>query len=113
MTHKIRILYTIPNFDTAESGIPLLKIPTSLDANYFEPHIACCHDRGDLFQEVKNSGLEVHIIDLYKNARPIISMMIEFILILFPFKIRKYFSLFTPIRKFINRYINAKNNLIK
>ena len=61
----------------------------------------------------ENSGLEVRIIDLYKNARPIISMMIEFILILFPFKIRKYFSLFTPIRKFINRYINAKNNLIK
>jgi len=46
MTHKIRILYTIPNFDTAESGIPLLKIPTSLDANYFNPQIAYCHDRG-------------------------------------------------------------------
>ena len=110
---KIRILYTIPNFDTAGSGITLLKIATSLDANYFNPQIACCHDRGGLSQEVKNSGLEVHIIDLCKNARPIISMMIEFILILFPFKIRKYFSLFTSIRKFSNRYINAKNNLIK
>jgi len=77
MTKRIRILYTIPNFDTAGSGIPLLKIATSLDTNYFNPQIACCHERGYLFQEVKNSGLEVHIIDLYKNARPITSMMIE------------------------------------
>ena len=113
MTHKIRILYTIPNFDTAGSGVPLLKIATSLDTNYFEPQIACLHDRGELFQDIRESGIKVHLIDLYKNARPIISMMIEFILILVPFKIRKYFSLFTPIRKFINRYINAKNNLIK
>jgi len=74
---KIKILYTIPNFYTAGSGKALLNIATSLDANYFEPHIACLHNRGELFQEVKNSGLEVHIIDLYKNARPIISMMIE------------------------------------
>jgi len=113
MVHRLKILYTIPNFDTAGSGIPLLKIASSLDTNYFEPHIACLCDRGDLFQEVLKSDIKVHIIDLYKNARPIISMMIEFILILFPFKIRKYFSLFTSIRKFINRYINAKNNLIK
>ena len=81
MTHKIKILYTIPNFDTAGSGVPLLKITTSLDTNYFEPQIACLHDRGDLFQEVIKSDIKVHIIDLYKNARPIISMMIEFILI--------------------------------
>lgn len=87
---KIKILYTIPNFDTAGSGIPLLKIATSLDTNYFHPQIACCHDRGDLFQEVKNSGLEVHIIDLYKNARPIISMMIEC------YKLSQIFKKFNP-----------------
>ena len=74
---KIKILYTIPNFDTAGSGIPLLKIANSLDTNYFKPQIACCHDRGEFFQEVKNSGLEVHIIDLYKNARPITKMLKE------------------------------------
>ena len=74
-TKKIRILFTIPNFDTAGSSIPLLKIVSSLDKNYFEPHIACLHDRGDLFKEVIRSGIKVHIIDLYKNARPIIKML--------------------------------------
>lgn len=77
MTHKIRILYAIPNFDTAGSGIPLLKIVNNLDKDYFEPQIACLHDRGDLFQEVLKSDIKVHIIDLYKNARPIIKMLKE------------------------------------
>ena len=77
MSNKIRILYTIPNFDTAGSGIPLLKIANNLDKNYFEPHIACLHERGKLFQDVRDSGIKVHIIDLYKNARPIISMLRE------------------------------------
>ena len=74
---KIKILYTIPNFDTAGSKIPLLKIVNNLDKNYFEPQIACLHNRGDLFQDVKESGIKVHIIDLYKNARPIIKMLRE------------------------------------
>ena len=74
---KIRILYTIPNFDTAGSGVPLLKIATSLDTNYFEPQIACLHDRGELFQDIRESGIKVHLIDLYKNARPIIKMLKE------------------------------------
>jgi len=74
---KIKILYTIPNFDTAGSGVPLLRVAQSLDPHLFKPMIACLHNRGDLFQEVKKSGLEVLIIDLYKNARPITSMMIE------------------------------------
>ena len=57
MNNKIRILYTIPNFDTAGSGIPLLKIANNLDNKYFEPQIACLHERGDLFQEVIKSGI--------------------------------------------------------
>ena len=77
MVHRLKILYTIPNFDTAGSGIPLLKIASSLDKNYFEPSIACLHDRGELFQNVKNSGIKIHILDLYKNPRPIIKMLNE------------------------------------
>ena len=49
MIHRLKILYTIPNFDTAGSGIPLLKIASSLDKNYFESNIACLLDRGELF----------------------------------------------------------------
>jgi len=74
---KIKILYTIPNFDTAGSQIPLLKIASNLDKDYFDPQIACLHNRGDFFQKVLQSGIKVHIIDLYKNARPVIKMLKE------------------------------------
>ena len=58
MNNKIKILYTIPNFNTAGSGIPVFKIAQSLDSNIFEPHIACLHDKGDLFQDVKKVVLK-------------------------------------------------------
>ena len=77
MSSKIKILYTIPNFDTAGSQIPLLKIASNLDKEYFEPQIACLHNRGDFFQQVLQSGIKVHIIDLYKNSRPVITMLKE------------------------------------
>ena len=74
---KIKILYTIPNFDTAGSGIPLLTIAKNLDNKLFKPEIACLHDRGDLFKEVKQSGIKVHLIDLYKGVRPISKMLYD------------------------------------
>ena len=74
---KIRILYTIPNFDTAGSGIPLLKIAQNLNREYFKPEIACLHGKGVLFQDMIKSGMKVHFIDLYKNARPISRMLWE------------------------------------
>ena len=75
MQDRIKILFTIPNFDTAGSGIPLLKVATRLDKSIFEPQIACLHRRGNLFKDVKASGIKVHIIDLYINARPIYKML--------------------------------------
>ena len=60
-TRKIKILYTIPNFDTAGSGKALLKIAERLDPKQFEPHICCMHDRGAFFQVVQQSGIPVHI----------------------------------------------------
>lgn len=58
---KKKILFTIPNFDTAGSGKAMLKIIQRLDKNLFEPHIACNHDRGEFFKVVKESGIPVHI----------------------------------------------------
>ena len=62
MVHRLKILYTIPNFDTAGSGIPLLKISSSLDTNYFEPQIACLHDRGNYVRT------ETEYMDLLKSS---------------------------------------------
>jgi len=40
-----KILYTIPNFDTAGSGKALLNIATRLNKNHFESHISCFHNK--------------------------------------------------------------------
>ena len=58
MTKRIRILYTIPNFDTAGSGQHLLTLINNLDSDYFEAQIACLHDKGVLFQEIQNSNIK-------------------------------------------------------
>lgn len=57
---KIKVLYTIPNFDTAGSGKALLKIAERLDRSRFEPMICCMHDRGAFFQVVQQSGILVY-----------------------------------------------------
>ena len=62
---KLKILFTIPNFDTAGSGKALLNIATRLDKEIFEPHIACLHDKGDYFQVVKESKIPVHIFNYF------------------------------------------------
>jgi len=90
LPHKIKILYTIPNFDTAGSKIALFKIVNRLDKNYFEPEIACLHNRGNLFQELIGSDVIIHIIELYKNPRPIFRMLREC------YKLSKVFKKISP-----------------
>ncbi len=67
---RIKVLYTIPNFDTAGSGKALLNIAIRLDKNKFEPHIMCMHDRGEFFQVVKQSGMPVHILQYTSTMKP-------------------------------------------
>jgi glycosyltransferase involved in cell wall biosynthesis len=61
-TKRFKILFTIPNFDTAGSGKAMLKIIQRLNPDLFEPHIACNHDRGAFFKVVQDSGIPIHII---------------------------------------------------
>jgi glycosyltransferase involved in cell wall biosynthesis len=67
---RIRILYTIPNFDTAGSGIALLKLASRLDKDRFEPMIVCLHDRGSLFKAVQESGMPVFIHPYLCDLKP-------------------------------------------
>lgn len=67
---RIKVLYTIPNFDTAGSGKALLNIATRLDKDKFEPHIMCMHDRGEFFNVVKASGIPVHILEYTTPMKP-------------------------------------------
>ena len=72
---KIKILYTIPNFNTAGSGLAVLSLAQKLNRKYFEPEIATLHGEGKLFSEVKASGIKYHLIELYRDARPIKTML--------------------------------------
>lgn len=74
---KIKILYTIPNFDTAGSGKALLNLALGLDKEKFEAEILCLHSKGAFFETVKNSGIPVHIFDYLPKERPIWKMFLE------------------------------------
>ena len=62
LSKKWKILFTIPNFDTAGSGKALLNIASRLNKKIFEPNIACLHDKGEFFKVVKESGIPIHIL---------------------------------------------------
>ena len=67
---KRRILFTIPNFDTAGSGKALFNIAMRLDNNTFESHICCSHNNGEFFNIVKSSGIPVHIFQTTTPMKP-------------------------------------------
>ncbi|WP_431135829.1 glycosyltransferase [Psychroserpens mesophilus] len=69
-TNRIKILYTIPNFDTAGSGKALLHVAKRLNPEQFEVHIACFHNRGSFFKVVENSGIPVHILQYTTTMKP-------------------------------------------
>lgn len=71
---KVKILYTIPNFDTAGSGKALLNLALGLDKDKFDPHILCLHDKGAFFETVKNSGIPIHIFDYLPKERPVLEL---------------------------------------
>ena len=56
-----KILFTIPNFDTAGSGKAMLNIALRLDKTLFEPHLCTINQSGKFFETVKNSGIPVHV----------------------------------------------------
>ena len=71
----IKILFTIPNFDTAGSGKALLNIACGLDKEKFESHILCQHTRGEFFDVVKNAGIPVHVFEYVSPARPLTALI--------------------------------------
>lgn len=72
---KIKVLYTIPNFDTAGSGKVLYDLAKGLDKENFEVLIACSNDKGAFFEEVKKLGLPIFIRPITKPLRPYYSLL--------------------------------------
>ena len=87
---KIKILFTIPNFDTAGSGKALLKVAQRLDKERFIPEILCMHDRGAFFNVVKESGIKVYVYQYTTPMKPYIRGLKEV------FKISRFFKSIDP-----------------
>ncbi|MFB9271735.1 MULTISPECIES: glycosyltransferase [Flavobacteriaceae] len=67
---KIKILYTIPNFDTAGSGKVVYDLVKNLDKNKFKPEICCFHNKGGFFKEVEKLGVKIHIVPFTTSYKP-------------------------------------------
>lgn len=70
---RIRILYTLPNFNTAGSGKALLNLALGLNREQFEAHIACESDKGSFFETVKKSGIQVHVFNYIPKRKPVLN----------------------------------------
>jgi glycosyltransferase involved in cell wall biosynthesis len=79
-TKKIKILYTIPNFETAGSGKVVYDLVKHLDTERFEPHICCIHGRGDFFEEIESLEVPIHLFQFTTSYRPFLS---------FPYRVLK------------------------
>jgi len=90
MSKKIKILFTIPNFDTAGSGKVVYDLVKGLDINKFEVELACEHNRGAFFKEVEALGIPIHIINTTAEYRPYTSLYSRLRPIVRFFKENKY-----------------------
>jgi glycosyltransferase involved in cell wall biosynthesis len=87
---KLKILYTIPNFDTAGSGKVLYDLAKGLNPDYFEVAIACNHNKGDFFKNIEALGFPIYFVG-------------------HTFPLKPYYKLYTrlnPFKKFVkeNRF---------
>ena len=74
---RTKVLFTIPNFDTAGSGKALLNIAKQLNKEKFTAEILCKHDKGEFFKKVLESGIKVHIFDYESPMRPILKGLLR------------------------------------
>lgn len=85
MYKRIKILYTIPNFDTAGSGKVVYDLVKGLDYDRFEPEICCFHSNGAYFKTIETLGVPIHVFDFATSYKPFVS---------FPFRLLKIVRFF-------------------
>lgn len=74
---RIKILYTIPNFDTAGSSRVVYDLAQGLSRDEFEVEICCSHNRGAYFSTVEKLGLRIHIKDFTTPYQPLATLPIR------------------------------------
>lgn len=75
MDKRIKILFTISNFDTAGSSRVVYDLVKGLDNTLFDVEIACGHDKGTYFKEVKKLGIPIHVFSTKTSYRPYITLL--------------------------------------
>ncbi|MFD2550400.1 glycosyltransferase [Bizionia sediminis] len=85
MSKKTRILYSIPNFDTAGSGKVVRDLVQGLDKTRFSPEILVMHTKGAFFKEVEKLGAPIHVFPYETPYKPFWS---------FPFRLLKVVRFF-------------------
>ncbi|WP_048331117.1 glycosyltransferase [Bizionia psychrotolerans] len=83
---RIRVLYTIPNFNTAGSGKSVYDLVKGLDREVFEPEICCFHNKGAFFKEVEKLDVKIHIFPFTTDYRPRLTFLLRVL------KIRSFFK---------------------
>jgi len=74
MGKRIKILFSIPNFDTAGSGKVVHDLVKGLDKQLFEPEICCFHSNGEYFKTIEQLGVKIHLFPFAASYRPFISL---------------------------------------
>nr|WP_321228506.1 glycosyltransferase [uncultured Psychroserpens sp.] len=74
MSRKIKILFTIPNFDTAGSGKVVYDLVKGLNKELFAPEICCFHNKGDYFEIIKTLEVPIHLFEFATAYRPFFSL---------------------------------------
>jgi len=72
---KVKILYTIPNFDTAGSGKVVYDLVKGLDKTRFEPEICVFHTKGAYFKEVEKLGVPIHVFKFETSYKPYVTFI--------------------------------------
>ena len=85
---KTKILYTIPNFNTAGSGKVVYDLVKGIDKEKFAPEIVVKHTKGDFYKEVEKLGVPIHVFPYETNYYPIWS---------FPFRLIKVIRFFKKL----------------
>ncbi|WP_299399499.1 glycosyltransferase [uncultured Gelidibacter sp.] len=81
MGKRIRILYTIPNFNTAGSGKVLYDLVNHIDKDKFEIEIACENSDGYLFETIESLGVPIRIFKTKTTYRPYSSLLFRIVTI--------------------------------
>ncbi len=87
---KIKILFTIPNFDTAGSGKVVYDLVNNLDRSIFSPEICCFHNRGAFFKEIEQLNVPIHIVPFAISYRPFFTFPFRLIKVIRFFKKNKF-----------------------